>query len=266
MQFGIITPVFEGCLDSLELLYQDLCGQFHQKWTWMLCSNGYSAKLDSFASGKKSKLLEDHLNDKADIIYTYTPFEETPDFNSLLINVGKRRDFCIKSIEADYLFLFDADAKILDPNMFRYLEQFLTHKQGDICIYKIQHELKVLPTFPVEYCDIDLLNFVVKDSLAKKVGYPTDLNLEEGMNDYRYFTRVFQAAEEQFLFIDKIFAYHNGNNQGNYVSMMEMYYNSLPQTFYNLIYKLYYWYHFGKEKKWSKIITDSIRYLKFHLN
>jgi hypothetical protein len=228
MKFGIITPVFDGCLDSLELLFKDLAGQTYTNWVWMLCGNGYSSKMESFVR-QKSRVLDAGLKNVIwrslglpvpSIIYLHTDHEELTDAYALLANIGKRRDICLKQIIADYIFMIDADAKLLGNDMFQAIRRELERTHKDICIYKIIHEIGVLPIFPIGYAHIDMLNFCVKASLAKKVGYPTTVKPEAAGNDYWYFDSAYKASAGDYIFIDRIFGQHNGNN--SYKNLMTL--------------------------------------------
>jgi len=202
MKFGIITPVFDGCLGSLELLSGELRLQTHSDWVWMLCSNGRSDKLADFA-----------LRQREQAIYLHTEREDETDAFALLENIGKRRDFCLKTIDADYIFMIDADAKILRTDMFQRINSRLEKDPRSMCIYKIIHEVGVLPIFPIWYGRIDMLNFCVKANLAKKVGYPRTVKPDVAGNDFWYFTRVSETSGYDYAFIDEIFCEHNGNNR-----------------------------------------------------
>lgn len=220
MRFGIITPVFDGCLESLELLHKELTDQTHKKWIWMLCSNGFSEKISKFIEKKnslRSKIFASFGIETCHLVYVYTKYEKTKNLYDLLKNLGMRRNFCLNQINADYVFMIDADAKILDEKMFQIIDSKLEKNRKNICIYKIFHKRarrgKILPIFPIEYGDIDALNFCVKASFAKTIGYPTSINREMIGNDYWYFKRAYDASEGDYLFIDKIFGEHNGNNR-----------------------------------------------------
>jgi len=223
MRFGILTPVFDGCLESLELLCEELRAQTHDDWIWMLCSNGYSERLSEFThrkNGLSHRGLISYLRGRRGLAYTHTVREEEDNVFSLLENIGRRRDSCIKQMDADYLFMIDADAKILDKDMFRIVDSELEKNPAPICIYKIFHKLGVLPIFPISFARIDMLNFCVKASLAQEVGYPTTVKREAFGNDYWYFDRAMKASGGDYLFIDRIFCEHNGNSR--YVSLLTL--------------------------------------------
>src|SRR5438876_878948 len=127
MKFCIITPVFDGCLPSLELLCKEITDQTYADWTWILCSNGYSAHMHRFAREKNRALPRVGLVSrvrqwlKPRIAYVYLPYEEELDAYCLLANISKRRDYCITRVKGDYIFMIDADAKLLDRDMFKVI-------------------------------------------------------------------------------------------------------------------------------------------------
>ena len=218
LKFGIITPVFDGCLESLELLHKGLIGQTHKKWVWMLCSNGFSKKISNFVQNNNSfsgRILTYFGKDAGRLTYSYTEYKAIKNAFDLLRNIGVRRDFCIRKINVDYIFMIDADAKILDENVFQIINTELRKNPRSIGMYKIIHkrESKILPIFPIRYGDIDMLNFCVKASLAKTIGYPTSINKKFPGNDYWYFKRAYESSGEDYTFIDKILFEHNGNNK-----------------------------------------------------
>lgn len=213
MRLGIITPVFDGCVESLELLYKDLELQKHEDWVWVLCGNKFSENLSRFVNSKKNP------NGKYQIIYLCIGYEDEKNVYSMIANIGKRRDFCIKYIDADYIFMFDADAKILDRRMFEIINSELEKNPRSIYMYKVIHaQAGLLPIFPVTPGRIDLLNFCVKASLAKKVGYPTDVDFQIPWNDFRFFSRIYKTCGGDYTLVDKIFCQHNGNNRYETVS------------------------------------------------
>jgi hypothetical protein len=218
LKFGIITPVFDGSIESLDLLHKEMMGQTHKKWIWMLCSNGYSEKISKFIRNKiglSGRILRYFGKDTCRIIYSYTEYEDTKNSYDLLRNIGVRRDFCIRKIDADYIFMIDADAKILDKKTFQIINNELIKNPKSICMYKVihKHDGKILPIFPTKYGNIDMLNYCVKASLAKTIGYPTSINKKYPGNDYWYFKQIQESSRDDYTLIDKILFEHNGNNK-----------------------------------------------------
>ncbi|MGP8069718.1 MAG: hypothetical protein ACLP5V_07480 [Candidatus Bathyarchaeia archaeon] len=207
--FGIVTPAFDAALPSLNLLWRDLQSQSHSDWTWMICSNGYSKEISNFVR-RKNRLF----NSSRQVVYNYIQPEPTNDPESLLANIGKRRDFCIDALDADYIFTIDADAKVLDRWMFSVIDSELSRTKKKICIYKILDDLspsKVLPIFPITFARIDALNFCVDAKVARQVRYPIDVGPTLFGNEFRYLYRAYQACNRDYLFINRIFAEWNGN-------------------------------------------------------
>lgn len=225
MKFGIITPVFDGCFESIKLLARDIELQTHNDWVWMLCSNGYSGKYSAFVEARNSvinqkrskwaRLRDKYLGEKSpQLIYRFIEPDLEDGFISIFENVCKRRNYCINEIQSDYICMIDADAKILERDMFKILDNELKRNQKkNLCIYKIKHsELGELPIFPIGFAKIDLLNYCIKTSLAKELGYPTRINLEAVGNDYWFLDSALSASKGDYLFIDMVFAEHNGNS------------------------------------------------------
>jgi hypothetical protein len=186
------------------LLYKDLEAQTHRDWIWFLCSNKYSEKISKFAENKRSE------NGSQIVYFSIDSGKETNHFN-LIASLGRRRDFCLKHAKGDYVFMFDADAKLLDQNMFKTIATELSRTQKNMCIYRIVYGLETLPKFPIRVGGIDTLNFCVKLSLAKKKGWPTTANFDVPYNDWWFFVRIHEACPN-YLFIDKVFCEYNGNN------------------------------------------------------
>lgn len=216
MRFGIITPVFDGCLRSLELLFREIHHQTHRNWTWVLCSNGHSKKISQFIDEKNyilNKSRKDTTLGLPSLVYLHTEYEELHDAFSLLSNICKRRDYCIRNLDTDYVLLMDADAKIVDSKMFEIVSLQLEATPSEICIYKIKYSKKVeLPIFPIHCGAIDTLNYCISTKLAKDVGYPTTINAEAYGNDFWFFNSCLNSVNGNFIFIDRVFGRYNGNN------------------------------------------------------
>lgn len=216
MKFGIITPVFDGCIESLDLLHRELMEQTHTDWVWMLCSNGRSERIAHFVKEKNNievRGVRSVLKGKRRLFYLNIPIETEENAFGLLLNISKRRNLCIQEIQSDYIFMIDADAKILNKDMFKIINSELELNPKNICIYKIIHEIGILPIFPISYARIDMLNFCVKTSLAKRIGYPASVNPVAPGNDFWFFHHASEASDNDYLFIDMIFCEHNGNNR-----------------------------------------------------
>jgi photosystem II stability/assembly factor-like uncharacterized protein len=207
MKFGIITPVYDKCLESTELLYEDLKRQTHQDWTWLICSNGYSQLFQDFVEAKNKSDKQKRLT------YVSTNYVELQNNNfSIIANIGKRRSLCIQKIDCDYLFMFDADAKILDNKMFETINQELTRKPKKLCLYHIRHKDSTMPLFPLDDGKLDLLNFCVRADVAKKIGYPSTVDFFIPANDYKFFVNCYKACKGDAMILGNVFCEYNGNN------------------------------------------------------
>jgi hypothetical protein len=216
MRFGIITPVFDGCLGSLELLFREIHHQTHKNWIWMLCSNGYSRKISQFIDKKNYILNKSRKNaiiESPSLVYLNMDYEETPDRWCLMADISKRRDYCIRTIDSDYILFIDADAKLLDSKMFEIISAEVEATSKAIYIYKIKLSKKrELPIFPISYGTIDTLNYCISTILAKQVGYPTTVNTEQYGNDFWFIDRCLKSTNGDYIFIDRFFGKYNGNN------------------------------------------------------
>jgi hypothetical protein len=117
--------------------------------------------------------------------------------------------------------LFDADAKILDPKMFEIIEAELQNANKKLCVYDIIHEGARLPIFPIGFGRIDTLNYCVEAGLAKRIGYPTKVRSVRTGNDFRFFDQLRMATGGDYLYLNRVFCQHNGNNR--YESLMGLF-------------------------------------------
>jgi hypothetical protein len=203
----IITPIFDPAFDSLGKLVAELqaqtCGDFFQ----VMISNGPSPKIAGLVA-------ELNRQDRR-FIYDEMPEERISSPVDLLVNLGKRRDYCLKKYQADRFVFLDADIKIIDQDYF--LKLYAAHReiQRDVLItlIKIYNDGReiVLPAFPIQYAHIDIANYTFSGSLAKKFSYPTDYDSQTGMgNDYRFFSRI--ANEKNTAILNFVSAIRDGNN------------------------------------------------------
>jgi hypothetical protein len=208
MKFGIITPVYDKCLESTQLLFEDIKQQTHEDWIWLLCSNGFSKKFSDFVESKNK------VDKKKRLAYISTNYNELGNnCFSIIANIGKRRKLCIKKIDCDYLFMFDADAKILDKKMFETINQELIRKPKKLCLYYIKHKFGNLPFFPIDDGKIDLLNFCIRIDIAKKIGYPRTVDFFRPANDFNFFVKSYKTCKGDAIILNNVFCEHNGNNR-----------------------------------------------------
>ena len=207
MRFGLITPVFDGCIESLELLYSNIAEQTHENWIWVLCANKFSEKMASFVRSKRE------LDRRCRIVYLTTNLKDEKNIFSIIANIGKRRNICIKRTDVDYFFMMNADSKIIDRDMLSKINEELENNPKNLCIYKIILERGVIyPRFPISKGKIDSLNYCVSANTARKVGYPNNADFRT-YNDVRFFARVFKECGGDYAFINEIFCEFNGNKR-----------------------------------------------------
>jgi hypothetical protein len=206
MKFALITPIFDGCINSLELLYNNIATQTHEDWLWILVGNQFSTKMLNYTRSKQK------LDGKNRISYHIANLKDEKNRFSLIANIGQRRDLCIRYINADYFIMLNADSKI-NKEMLTTINNQLEKTKDDLCIYKtISDHGITFPKRPFEYKGIDSLNYCISAKIAKKVGYPKNANFRQ-LNDWRFFLRVYRKCKGQYSFIDKILGEYNANNR-----------------------------------------------------
>lgn len=226
MRFGLITPVFEGCLASLELLFKDLEQQTFKDWEWILCNNGQSNAYRDFVQEKHAMLSSIPLGvtrspsapvPRIEVIFSkYQPDDTTP---LMIGSLSHRRNYGIEVTSSDFIFMIDADAQLVDPYMFEKIHKVLVSTGLELCIWKIRHESEgVLPLPQFPFGGIDLLNFCVSTRVAEKVGYYDHKDPDKPCNDYWFFHEALEALAGRHAFIDEILAVHNGNRRYSTVS------------------------------------------------
>jgi hypothetical protein len=203
----IITPVFDPAYDSLRTLVGELRSQTYGGFFQVMISNGPSPRIKEFIVdlGKK------------DPRFIYDEIEEEIINNTieLLINLGKRREYCLKKYNAERYVFLDADAKIIDNDYFLKIYKAHNEIKRDVLItrVKIRHpggEL-ILPIFPIMYGHIDMANFTFTKRIAKKFSYPADYDPGIGIgNDYRFFSVI--SNEDNTALLNFVSAIRDGNN------------------------------------------------------
>ena len=190
--FCVVTPVFDPALDALKTLIKDLKNQTFTDFNHVVISNGRSARVHSYLKGVSKK-------DRR-FVYDELPQETVITGEQLLINLGKRRNYCLKKYVARrYLFL-DADLKILDKNFLSkvFLADKLTKK--DIILTKTRTQGQILPKFPLGIGRLDISNFSFSRRIAETYNYPSSFNPETGWgNDYPFFLKIYKPGNSTFL-------------------------------------------------------------------
>lgn len=203
----IITPVFDPAYASLCKLIAELYSQTLGRFIHVMISNGPSPNI---------KELICKLN-MHDLRFIYDEMTEETIYNpiELLINLGKRRDYCLKKYNAArYLFL-DADVKLIDNDYFKKLYKAHKHINRDILItltkYYDQNNEITLPIFPIREGHIDMANYSFSQKIAKNFNYPMDYDIHYGIaNDYRFFSSI--SSENNTAILNFVSAIRDGNS------------------------------------------------------
>lgn len=205
--FCVITPVFDGCTESVNLLIQDLLRQSYPNFQQVLISNGPSTRI---------KELVEKVNDNRIIYKEYYPQEETSTPPKLIENIGKRRNQCMSSFDADRYFFFDADLKILDDGFFDKISK--VHDKADIIISKIMCYGRILPEMPIKKGHIDLANYSFSRKIAQKYSYPTVYEQATDISfDWRFYAKI---KNEGNYFTDILYAHKDGHNSYQNLSLL----------------------------------------------
>jgi hypothetical protein len=155
---------------------------------------------------------------KSRIVYLIANLNDPKNRFSLIANISKRRDICIKHLDADYFLMINADSKI-DKCMLSKINHQLEITPKDLCIYKTKHGDGELPTYPFAVNRIDSLNFCVSSKIAKKIGYPKTVSFR-ALNDWRFFSKVFKECNGDYHFIKEVLGEFNANNR--YVNVLSL--------------------------------------------
>lgn len=200
----IITPVFDPAYKSLHKLVGELKSQTYGNFFQVMISNGPSPRINKFVfelNKKDSRFIYDEIGEEI----TNSPKE-------LLINLGKRREYCLTKYDAERYVFLDADVKIVDKDYF--LKLYKAHKEIKrdvlITLVKMGGEL-TLPIFPIRLGRIDMANFSFSKRIAKRFSYPTDFDQDMGIgNDYRFFSKI--AHDGNTAILNFISAMKDGNS------------------------------------------------------
>lgn len=219
----VITPVFDPAYESLGKLVAELKRQTYGSFMHVMISNGPSPRIKEFVAainGQDPRFIYDEIAE-----------EKLDSAVEILVNLGKRRNYCLKKYTAErYLFL-DADIKIIDDDYF--LKLFRAHQEvrRDILITLTRAREKgrdiILPIFPIRLGRIDMANFSFSHKIAASFNYPTDYDIKYGYaNDYRFFSSI--ASEHNTAILNFISAIRDGNN--SYKRLSELFNESRKQA------------------------------------
>jgi hypothetical protein len=202
----IITPVFDPAYASLRKLVSELKSQTYGSFFQVMISNGPSPRIRDFVS--------DLNREDARFIYDEIEEEGINKPRELLINLGKRREYCLKKYNAERYVFLDADIKLIDNDYF--LKLYKAHKEIKrdvlITLVKVPHrggEI-TLPIFPTQWGHVDMANFTFTKSIAKNYSYPTDYDPSASYgNDFRFFSAI--SNEDNTAVLNFVSAIRDGN-------------------------------------------------------
>lgn len=209
----VITPVFDPAYESLCKLTTELKNQTYGRFIHVMISNG---------SSPKTRELVCELN-RRDLrfIYDETGEEITNSAVEILVNIGKRRNYCLKKYSAERYVFLNADTKLTDNDYFLKLHRAHQDTQRDVLvtlskIYQGGEEL-TLPIFPIKLGHIDIMNYSFSRKIAKTFKFPTDYDINYGYgNDYRFFSRI--STENNTAVLNFVSGIRDGNNSYKRVS------------------------------------------------
>ncbi len=211
----IITPIFDPALESVRKLVNELKSQSYGNFFQVMISNGPSPRIKEFVSdvGKKD----------ARFIYNEIEEEIINNPKELLINLGKRREYCLKKYDAERYVFLDADVKLIDNDYFRKLHKAHKEIKRDILITqtKLCHKAIEItfPIFPITPGHIDMANFTFSKKIAKNYSYPQDYDESVSYgNDYRFFSMI--SREDNTAVLNFVSAIRDGNN--SYIRVSEL--------------------------------------------
>jgi hypothetical protein len=219
----VITPVFDPAHESLGKLIAELKRQTYGSFMHVMISNGLSPGIRELVAGINGQ--------DPRFIYDEIAEEKLGGAADILVNLGRRRNYCLKKYVAErYLFL-DADIKIIDDDYF--LKLFRAHQEvrRDILITLTRAREKgrdiILPIFPIRLGRIDMANFSFSHKIAQSFNYPTDYDIKYGYaNDYRFFSSI--ASVHNTAILNFISAIRDGNN--SYKRLSELFNESRKQA------------------------------------
>jgi len=194
-----ITPVFDAALPSFEGLVGDLQSQTSHDFIHIAICNGDELKIKAYVES---------LNDSK-FHYVSLGYQETPTKESLLAEIGRRRDYCLQNFDAERYVFLDADLQLLTCDYFQRLKEH--HKDADILLTRVAYQGFLLPKKPIQCGHIDMANFSFNRRVAKSIHYPCDFDPKIGVaNDWRYFNQITQQYKSKQLLL--LSAKKNGRN------------------------------------------------------
>lgn len=209
----VIVPIFDKALPSLPGFIDDFQKQTFRSFIVVFVSNGRSRKV--------KKMVQNIRKTDSRFIYTEIRKERITNGKELLKNMGKRRNYAMKTYNAVRYVFSDVDTQTIDCSYISklYVADLISRKDIIICSIKLR-DGTVLPVLPLGFGSIAINNYTFSRKIAKNIRYPTDTIRKYGSaNDWRYFRRINKPGNTLFLdFVAMI-----KDNRRSYESMGEFY-------------------------------------------
>ena len=181
--FCIITPVFDPALISLKKLIKDLKRQTYKNFIHAMVSNGQSPKIEKYVTSLQKK--------DSRFIFIITKAALTPDFASIKVDSGKRRDYCLRNCPAQWYQFLDADLSIIDTGYFAKLYMMQKVIKTNIMLVKTKYHGNMLPANPINVeGNISLANYCFSKKIANQYRYPTNYKAGDWGNDFKYWMKI----------------------------------------------------------------------------
>ena len=160
----VITPVFDPARPPLELLVGALQRQTFGDFVHVMVSNGPSPDVAAFVARVRAGAGPPDER----FVYEELPARETPDLDSLVAELGRRRRHAVGTHAADRSVFLDADAEILDERYFARLYVAHVVSRRDLVLTLVRYYDRLLPEFPIALGRIDMANFTFSAAVARQ--------------------------------------------------------------------------------------------------
>ncbi len=175
----IITPTFDR-LDSLKEAVDCVIKQSYQNWEYFIVADGHDPRV---------RRLVQNLNDKR-IKYLFT------------LHTGYvghlQRTFALKFAKGEFVFCLDDDNIIRRDYIEKMVDGFTDKETGYVvCQIDYGDGRFIKPQLPLRVGNIDMLNYMVRTDLAKKVGGWIPFDLYEA--DYIFIAKISKISKGKFV-------------------------------------------------------------------
>lgn len=179
----IITPVFDPALISLKKLIKNLKQQTCRDFIHVMVSNGQSPKTEKYVASLQKK--------DSRFIFIVTKAALTPDFASIKVDSGKRRDYCLRNYPAKWYQFLDADISIIDTGYFAKLYVAQKFIKTNIMLVQTKYHGNMLPANPINIeGNISLANYCFSKKIANQYRYPANYKDGDWGNDFKYWMKI----------------------------------------------------------------------------